>query len=76
MFDDDDMMRSGFFEPPPGFVDRVMAEIVAEAPPTIAAPDPERARTWQGVALATAGLLGLAQLFAFAFGIWLSASAG
>jgi hypothetical protein len=76
MFDDDEILRAGFFEPPPGFVDRVMAEIAAEAPLAFPTPSPERARQWQGVALAAAGLLGLAQLFAFAFGIWLSASAG
>lgn len=74
--DIDTLMREGFHEPPTDFTEQVMAAISAEPRPVFATRKSPLAGKWQDIALASASLLGLAQLVAFMFGIWLSASAG
>jgi hypothetical protein len=69
----DELLHSGLLEAPEDFPRRVMQRIEH-------LPAPERrSRAWemlQGLALVGGGLLGLAQLAGFIFGIWAAVAAG
>jgi hypothetical protein len=89
MTDDlDTLLKDDWLQPPPGFNQRVMHKLGAQIlPPLQHKPPVHKPQTagqslghrlrWLGASAAWAagGLLGLSQLAAFVFGLWLTAAA-
>ncbi len=77
----DTLLASGLLDVPDDFSRQVMLRIhSAPAPTPLPAPEPARGLSWaeklQSLALIFGGILGLAQLAAFMFGIWTASAAG
>lgn len=79
----DQALDAPLLQPPDGFTERVMAALPAPfAPPaglplTPAAAARRRAARWlKALALAASGAAGLAQVFAFAWGLWSATAVG
>ncbi len=69
----DPLLESGLLEAPEDFPERIMQRI-----DSLPLPD-RRSRSWemlQGLALISGGILGIAQLAGFMFGIWAAVTAG
>ena len=69
----DKFLESGLLEPPADFPGRVMRRIDSLPLPG------RRSRSWemlQGLAFAGGGILAIAQLAGFVFGIWAAVAAG
>ena len=72
----DDLLTDGFLTPPPDFTDGVMARLGSLPTPEVAKATSLITDRLQWLALAAAGLLGIAELGAFMFGIWSATAAG
>jgi hypothetical protein len=69
----DELLESGLLEPPADFSERVMQRIAGLPLPA------RRSRSWeilQWLALAGGGILAIAQLAGFMFGVWAAVAAG
>jgi hypothetical protein len=68
------LLEGGLLEPPADFTERVMARI--EALPVPLSGSKGRLEALQWLALLLGGLLGMAQLATFMFGLWFATAAG